>query len=342
MTLRFEGLSRSFRSGRQLIHAVASCSLAVEAGALVVILGPSGCGKSTLLRLLAGLDRPDAGRIFLGGRDITHLPAEHRRIGMIFQEDSLFPGMTLEQQVRWALPRSSRNAAESARLLALGGMSHLGDRYPHQLSGGERQRGALLRSLAARPEVLLLDEPFSRLDAPLRDSLRRDVKALLESTHTTAILVTHDQEEALSLADHLVVMNQGRFVQEGRPEDLYARPIDTFVARFLGRANVLEGLASGDYADTILGPLPIDRPVHGPVTLMVRPEHFELIPGDRFLIQDREFRGHDVSWRLRQGQQDILVHTDWEQDFTAGQTVDLRLRRPAVVLRNDAERSTAS
>ncbi len=332
MQLDIKDLNKSFWSHGQRVDAVRHFSLRVASGSLTIILGPSGCGKSTLLRLIAGLDTPDSGTISLDDRPIDRIPPEKRGIGLVFQEDSLFPNMTLEDQIRWALSNKTKPRFSVEQLLDMGGMTALRRRYPHQLSGGERQRGAILRSLAAEPKVLLLDEPFSRLDAPLRDALRREVRSLFRTTQTTAILVTHDQEEGMALADQLVVMESGRSLQAGTPQSLYAFPTNALVAGFLGRANIIIAQAEGLFAQTVFGPLPIHRPAQGPVRLMIRPEHFELLKGEQFLITDKEFRGHDVSWRLISGELEVLVHTDWEQDFRPGQRVDIRLRRPAVVL----------
>jgi iron(III) transport system ATP-binding protein len=342
MSLILENLQKTFSHRGLEIQAVHHCNLEVNSGSLTVILGPSGCGKSTLLRLIAGLEIPTQGRIILNGEDLTQTPPEKRQIGMVFQEDSLFPSMTLEQQLRWALPKNSSTVRQELvnQLLEMGGMAHLKNRYPHQLSGGERQRGAILRSLAAQPRLLLLDEPFSRLDAPLRDSLRRDIRSLLKATGTTAILVTHDQEEALSLADQLVVMKAGTFVQTGSPQELYARPVNSFVARFLGRANIFSGQADGTKAQTDFGQIPLNTSAQGRVTLMIRPEHIELRPGTEFLIKEKEFRGHDVSWRLEHHQTEILVHTDWEEDFTPGQRVNIHFRLPAVVLNEPSNQNS--
>lgn len=326
------GLNKTFTHRGEQIQAIRNFNLQVPAGSLTVILGPSGCGKSTLLRLIAGLEAQDSGNIYLDNLPLDGLTPEKRGVGLVFQEDSLFPNMTLEQQIRWALPRRGSPRFSVLQLLEMGGMIQFRQRYPHQLSGGERQRGAILRSLAAQPRLLLLDEPFSRLDAPLRDALRREVKTLLRQTQTTAILVTHDQEEGLFLADQLVVMDRGAILQSGPPQDLYAFPASVFVAKFLGRANIIPAHAEELMAQTPLGPLPLHRKAWGKVDLMIRPEHFELVQGERFLITEKEFRGHDASWRLVDGNLEILVHTDWEQDFAPGQRVSIKLRRPAVVL----------
>lgn len=333
MTLRLEALTKTFPGHRHRVFAVRDFTLEIPAGLLTVILGPSGCGKSTLLRLIAGLEFPDSGKIFFDKRDFTALPPERRHAALVFQEDSLIPSMTLAQQIAWVLPREHRtNAEEVQRLLTLGGLAGLGDRLPHQLSGGERQRGAVVRALASRPNVLLLDEPFNRLDAPLRDAMRREVRLLLRSTGTTAVLVTHDQEEALSLADHLVIMREGTLIQEGHPHQVYSHPRDAFTARFLGRANLLRVFAQGYTAESPLGPLPLETPAQGEVLVMIRPEHLRLVREGRFLIREREFRGHDVTWRLIDGDRELIVHTDWDEDFLPGQRVGLELRRPAVVL----------
>jgi len=331
VTFEFQNLKKTFRKASTT--AVNGVSLRLPPNTFTVILGPSGCGKTTLLRLLAGLVQPDEGTVSLNGQDTTRIAPEKRRIGLVFQEDSLFPGMTLRRQIEWARESCPSGFSLSAdQLLVLGGMQELADRFPHQLSGGERQRGAILRSLAASPVVLLLDEPFSRLDAPLRDSLRRDVKKLLKETQTSAVLVTHDQEEAFSLADHLVVMDGGKIIQQGKPEEVYSFPNTAFAASFLGRANIFQAEGHGREANLFWGEVPLAQEAEGPVTVMLRPEHLSLKKDGPFLVKSREFRGHDVTWRLEYEGQEILVHTDWNADFKEGEKVGLEVRKPAVVL----------
>ncbi|MEX1142904.1 MAG: ABC transporter ATP-binding protein [Thermoleophilaceae bacterium] len=303
MSVRLEGVEKRFGRTR----AVAGVDLDLGEGELVAVLGPSGCGKTTLLRLIAGFEAPDAGTIVVGGEIVatpgTWVPPERRRIGMVFQDYALFPHLRVDANVAFGLSR--RRAAErealTRRTLELVGLQHKADRYPHELSGGERQRVALARALAPEPEIVLLDEPFSSLDATLRADLRREVEVILREAGATALLVTHDQEEALTLADRLAVMRDGRLVQLGRPEDVYANPASRWTAEFVGDVNVLAGRAQGRDVQTAVGVFDLTSPATGDVHIAVRPEQLELLAEDRANAEvvDREFRGHDVLYRLR-------------------------------------------
>ncbi len=262
--------------------------LQVPAGSLTAILGPSGSGKTTLLRVLAGFERADAGTTTIGSSVVdgpgAHMAPEQRRIGYVPQEGSLFPHLTVAANIGFGLPRRQRRGPLIAELLGAVGLSGLGARYPHQLSGGQQQRVALARALAIRPRIMLLDEPFASLDAHLRASIRADVQKLLRKTGTTAVLVTHDQDEALSTADLVAVLRDGRIAQCGAPLDLYVRPADAEIARFIGEANLLNGLLSANMVDTVLGRLPVElagpgNPGDGQVTVLIRPEQVELQPG---------------------------------------------------------------
>ncbi len=222
-------------------------SLAVRRGETLALLGPSGCGKTTLLRMIAGFEAPTSGTVRLGGADAAGREPYERSVGLLFQQYALFPHMTVEQNVAYGLvhrrwPRAEREA-RVAEMLGLVRMAHLAGRWPGELSGGQQQRVALARALATRPDVVLLDEPLSALDALLRQTLRRELKEILDAVSATVVLVTHDQEEAMSFADRIVVLNGGRVEQEGAPADLYERPANRFVAGFLGRANWIDGVA---------------------------------------------------------------------------------------------------
>lgn len=230
-------------------------SLHVQEGELVALLGPSGCGKTTLLRILAGLERPDQGRIFLQGVEVTDRRISERRVGFVFQHYALFRHMTVADNVAFGLnvlPRAQRPSAtrieEKVReLLGLVQLQAMADRYPSQLSGGQRQRVALARALAVEPKLLLLDEPFGALDARVRKELRRWLRRLHDELHITGILVTHDQEEALEVADHVVVMHQGNVEQIGTPDEVYEKPANPFVYHFLGDVNVFHGRLSQEW-----------------------------------------------------------------------------------------------
>lgn len=229
-------------------------SLHAQAGELIALLGPSGCGKTTLLRILAGLERPDQGRILLHGVEVTDQRITDRRVGFVFQHYALFRHMTVAQNVGFGLsvlPKSQRPSPDKIRkkvdeLLSLVQMRAMADRYPNQLSGGQRQRVALARALAVEPKLLLLDEPFGALDAKVRKELRRWLRRLHDELHITSILVTHDQEEALEAADRIVVLNQGHIEQTGTPEEVYENPATPFVYQFLGDVNVFHGRMAQD------------------------------------------------------------------------------------------------
>jgi iron(III) transport system ATP-binding protein len=261
--------------------------LEVPAGSLTAILGSSGSGKTTLLRLLAGFERADAGAISIGDSLVdgpgVYAAPERRRIGYVPQEGSLFPHLTVEANVGFGLAARDRRAGRAASMLEMVGLAGLGRRYPHQLSGGQQQRVALARALAIEPAVVLLDEPFASLDAHLRASVRADVQDIFRRAGTTAVLVTHDQDEALSVADRVAALRDGTIAQYATPEDLYSRPADPGLASFVGEANLLEGVLSGAMVKTLLGNLPLDPAAPalgtpGQVTVLIRPEQIELAP----------------------------------------------------------------
>ncbi|HEU0025055.1 MAG TPA: ABC transporter ATP-binding protein [Thermoleophilaceae bacterium] len=305
-------VSKSFGA----VRAVKDVTLEIARGELMAVLGPSGCGKTTLLRLIAGFERPDAGSVSVGGRVLagpgSFVPPERRRVGIVFQDYALFPHLSVESNVAFGLVRRPREEREqlTRRTLELVGLQHKADRHPQELSGGERQRVALARALAPAPELILLDEPFSSLDATLRADLRREVELILRDAEATALLVTHDQEEALSLADRLAVMREGRIVQVGAPQEVYGRPANRWTAGFVGDVNVLAGVARGTGVETELGVFDVGAPASGSVHVAVRPEQLLLRPdasGNAEVVA-REFRGHDVLYRLRhEGGRTVLV-----------------------------------
>jgi len=294
------GLSKSFGG----TIAVAGFDLEAEAGRITALLGPSGCGKTTTLRLIAGLERPDAGVIELGRRTLSgnggFVPPERRRIGLVFQDYALFPHHDVAGNVAYAL-RSGSAPGRVEELLELVGLAGVGRRHPHELSGGQQQRVALARALAADPAAILLDEPFSNLDASLRDRMRREVRRILLEAGATAIFVTHDQEEALSLADTVAVMRDGRIEQVGGPEEVYERPGSRWVAEFLGEAEILPGTARGDSVECPLGTIAVSPTFEGPAEVILRPESIGLSAGptprntaaSRATVVDRDFYGHD-------------------------------------------------
>ncbi|TNC47620.1 ABC transporter ATP-binding protein [Rubellimicrobium rubrum] len=265
-------------------RAVDDVTLDFPEGELTALLGPSGCGKTTLLRMIAGLEAPSRGTIALRGRDITQLPAHRRKFGMVFQNFALFPHLSVRENVAYALTIGGTARAEAAaradRLLDLVQLSGYGDRRTGQLSGGQRQRVAIARALAQEPEVFLLDEPMSALDAKLREEMQVELRLLQQRLGITTIVVTHDQREAMTMADRIVVMSAGRVEQAGSPQDIYRWPATAFVAGFIGRANFMDGVADqgrvmvGDVALSL--PEPVKFLSGSPVRLTCRPEAIRL------------------------------------------------------------------
>ncbi len=276
---------RDLRRSFGTVRALDGMDLTINPGELVVLLGPSGCGKTTALRVLAGLEDADSGRITVDGRDISSVPTSKRDMGMVFQAYSLFPHMTALQNVEFGLTLRGKGSAERRRIagnyLELVGLSEQAGRYARQLSGGQQQRVALARALAIEPKVLLLDEPLSALDAKVRVQLRDEIRRIQLELGITTLFVTHDQEEALAVADRVGVMWEGRIQQIASPAELYTAPVNKFVAEFVGLSNPLPGTAS-EGAATVLGqrvPLLPGSPQSGSVTVLVRPEAVTLVPG---------------------------------------------------------------
>jgi putative spermidine/putrescine transport system ATP-binding protein len=309
--LELSHLEKAFGAAR----VVKDFTLGIEKGEFVSLLGPSGCGKTTVLRMVAGFEVPDAGAIRIDGREVTGLRANQRKIGMVFQAYALFPNLTVAQNVGFGLkvagvPRA-RAEARVAEMLALIGLPDLGGRYPYQLSGGQQQRVALARALAPSPQVLLLDEPLSALDAKIRVSLRTEIRAIQQRLGITTIFVTHDQEEALSISDRIVVMNGGVAEQVGPPFDIYNRPATRFVAQFVGHLNTFAGRL-GDPARGVVrldgAEVALGRALPGAagdgVTLALRPEAVRLgaegcdtrLPAT---IEDVQFLGSVIRVRAR-------------------------------------------
>ena len=309
--------------------AVERVSLSLGEGELLALLGPSGCGKTTTLRMIGGFEHPDEGTITLAGRDITRLPPEQRGIGFVFQDYALFPHLNVLENVRFGLRDLARGKADqrAREMLKLVGLDDLENRKPHQLSGGQQQRVALARSLAVAPKLILLDEPFSNLDAKMRVETRQEVRKLLKSTGAAGILVTHDQEEALAMADRIAVMENGRVVQIGTPDEIYRNPATAFVASFIGRSNILTGTASGMNVQTAFGNLPLSRAANGAVNLAVRPEQIMLEPDPAgpAAIVGREFRGHDQIYWVQEGERCMIVISGPGAHLAIGTKVRLRI-----------------
>jgi ABC-type Fe3+/spermidine/putrescine transport system ATPase subunit len=282
LVLAVRGLAKAFGA----LRAVDGVDLEVREGEIFALLGPSGCGKTTLMRAVAGFERPDGGRVLLDGRDVTALPPHRRPVNLMFQSYALFPHMSVRDNVAYGLRREGRAEAEIRRrvgeMLDLVALSGEADRRPDQLSGGQRQRVALARALVKRPRLLLLDEPLGALDRKLRDQTRAELKRLRAELNLSFLIVTHDQDEALSMADRMAVMVKGRILQAGRPADLYERPTSRAVAAFLGEATLLDGVVAADGAFVAIegfGNLAVSPgAVPGPAVAVLRPEIVALEP----------------------------------------------------------------
>ena len=337
--------------------AVDQVTFEVEANEILVLVGPSGCGKTTTLRVIAGYERADGGCVDLDGQCIErpdlHVPPQRRKFGFVFQDYALFPHMSVVENVCYALHSWARRDRKprAMQLLKMVGMDELADRRPQDLSGGQQQRVALARSIAPEPKLILLDEPFSNLDAGLRQTMRHDFKRLLRRNRMSAVLVTHDQEEALSFADRIGVMNEGRIEQTGEPADVYLRPRTPFVASFLGGTNLLPATAEdgrpgggerGPHrGECPLGSIRLDRAAAGQVTVAIRPEHLKfehLYPGQPAgQIIRREFKGHDLTYTVAFGEYLLTVQTDYACSYAVGQSVRVVPVEAAVVLEAGAE-----
>lgn len=322
-------------------------------GEFLALVGPSGCGKTTTLRLVAGFERPQTGKIEIGGTLVCEtdarggcwIPPEGRRVGMVFQDYALFPHLTVARNVAFGLARNApRREARVAAALATVGLDGMGERTPDQLSGGQQQRVALARALAPEPDVILLDEPFSNLDAELRAAVREEVRQILREAGTTAVLVTHDQEEALSIADRVAVMLDGHLVQVGPPEELYHRPATRAVADFIGDVQFLPGQAAGRRAMTALGHIPLHASHEGLVDVMLRPEMLRLTPASdspdgatMATIVSRAFFGHDqlLSLRLDNGQL-LKARLGAYGGFRPGDRVGVGVRGGAIAYSHEA------
>ena len=299
LSLTIRDLQKSFGD----TQAIDGTSLEVPAGKIVALLGPSGCGKTTLLRCIAGLEKPDRGEILIGNTQVytagINIAPERRGVGMVFQDCALFPHATVAQNVGFGLSRKERRSGFIHEVLSLVGIQDLGDRSPETLSGGQQQRVALARALAHAPSVILLDEPFSNLDALLRVQLRREISDVMRELNVTAVVVSHDQGEAFEIGDQVAVMIDGVIQQQAEPNVLYENPNTREVAEFVGDANILSGYATGSQAETSIGHIPLNQSGTGPVELIVRPERVEIIPGGTGIINAIDFYGHDATYKVK-------------------------------------------
>ena len=298
---------RALRKAFATTPVLRGVSLRVEPGSVLALLGPSGCGKTTLLRTIAGLEHPDHGEVLVADRQLARavpgstrveVEPEHRRVGMVFQDWALFPHRSVAGNVGFGLSRAERRSGRVEEALEMVGLAGLGDRSPSTLSGGQQQRVALARALAPRPAVLLLDEPFSNLDTALRVEIRTEVHRLLADLDITTVFVTHDQEEAFVVGDEVAVMRSGVIEQRATPAELYAAPANSWVAGFVGDANLVIGQASGSWAQTAVGPVDLTRETNGAVQVLVRPEALTLEPGEGARVDLVEFYGHDSVYEV--------------------------------------------
>ncbi|GAB4158220.1 MAG: ABC transporter ATP-binding protein [Candidatus Promineifilaceae bacterium] len=319
-------ISKSFGN----LAVVQGVNIRLATGRILALLGPSGCGKTTLLRLLAGFESLDSGYIEINNQRVAdermHVPPERRRVGIVFQDYAIFPHLSVAQNVAFGLKRGAA-AERVSDLLRLVGLQNMGDRMPHQLSGGQQQRVALARALAPAPAVLLMDEPFSNLDAALRVEMRQEVRALLKQTGTTAVFVTHDQEEALFMGDEVAVMRGGRIEQVGTPETVFHRPRTRFVAEFLGHTDFVTGQVQGRQLLTPLGvlPQPVPLPAGSLVEIVVRPDDVRLTAAadGNGRIASRQFLGIAYLYQI-QLDDGALVHS-W-QPHTVDVAEGMRVR----------------
>ncbi|MCF3640601.1 ABC transporter ATP-binding protein [Rhizobium sp. TRM95111] len=331
--LRIESVAKSFGP----VKAVDNVSLDIRENEFFALLGPSGCGKTTLLRMLAGFESPGAGRILLEGRDISPLPPEKRPLNLMFQSYALFPHMTVRQNLSYGLEMERLGKGEIRRrvdeTMAMTDLTSFADRKPDQLSGGQKQRVALARALVKRPKVLLLDEPLGALDKKLRERMQLELKRMQHEAGITFIIVTHDQEEALVMADRMAILKDGRLLQVGAPEDVYERPADRFVANFIGVMNFIDGAVASDGVFEAEGlRLAVVDATPGPATLAVRPENIALgPPGERLAgtIADIAYHGLDRVLHVRTAAAEALmqvrVPASGAGDWRIGDALSLKI-----------------
>jgi len=336
--IRLEACAKTFANG---VRALAPLALEIAGGETVVLLGPSGCGKTTTLRIIAGLEVPDpGGRVLFDEDDVTVLPIEERNIGMVFQSYALFPNMSVRANIAYGLRvrRLDRNAIDARvdEMMAMMDIAELAHRRIDQLSGGQSQRVALARAIAVRPRVLLLDEPLTALDAFLRTRLRVEIDRLLRGLGITAVYVTHDQAEAMSLGDRIVVMNEGRVAQVGTPRDIYYRPATDFVADFIGTINRIRGVVRGDRVECRAGHLPWSAGGGGEIEVLFRPEDVTITAPDDAHLTGRvvsSFFLGDRTKLILEGfdGREVVIETTDRREFGPGTEVAFRVDADALI-----------
>ena len=326
--VELDGLVRVYGT----VRALDGFSLAIEPGEFIALLGPSGCGKTTALRSLAGFERPDAGRVVVDGVDLSNVSAQKRDMGMVFQSYSLFPNMNAVHNVAFGLRMRRQSAkvrnAKAREVLEMVGLSDQSDKYPHQMSGGQQQRVALARALAIEPRVLLLDEPLSALDAKVRAELREQIRLLQQRLAITTVFVTHDQEEALSMADRVCVMSRGHIEQTATPAELYARPTTAFVAQFVGVSSRVPVTGAGTTVTVFDQVCPVRGSAPpGPLDALLRPEEFQVTPdpAGKAFVTAKSFFGATSRLVVQVGEVPVRVdvRSDLAADLELGERVGL-------------------
>ena len=336
-SVRFDGVVKKYGS----VTALKKLNLNVEPGKLLTLLGPSGCGKTTILRLIAGLEMATEGSVFIGGEDVTHRTATYRKVSMVFQSYALFPHMTVRENVAYGLTIKSVSKAEAAEKAAEGlklvGLSGLGDRLPSELSGGQQQRVAVARAIVLEPEVLLLDEPLSNLDAKLRRHVREEIRQIQQRLGLTVVYVTHDQEEAMAVSDNIIVMRNGEVAQEGSSYDLYHKPSSEFIADFIGDANLVpcEIVSSNSKTATVeldgqMLNVPYLGSEKGTAKLVLRPHHLALAPaknpGIKGEITYVAYLGKEVQYTVNTPIGELFVVSNMVNElFAIGNIVSVQL-----------------
>lgn len=348
--IKLDNISKIYDSK---VIAVNNVSFEVDAGKVFAILGPSGCGKTTILRLIAGFERPDNGCILLNGDVVADrniwVPPEKRGIGMVFQDYALFPHLAVNENVAFGLKNLTKEQKmlRVEEVLDIVGLSHLGNRLPSQLSGGQQQRVALARALAPGPVLLLFDEPLSNLDTDMRILMRAELAKILQRTSTTAILVTHDQEEAFVLADKVAVLNNGMIEQIGTPEEIYHVPVSRFVAKFVGQADFIDGIIAKNGIETEIGLLSINpegMKAGEEIRLMVRPDDIDITVSmqGQGLITKRQFKGSDSLYEVMLPSR-ALIHSSQSSSvsYPIGSKVEIKIHLDhLVIFRNDSNKTT--